>query len=513
MRNKILAALACSILTITSCSDSGQGPGLSDLSLWAVDTLAKASQPEFAEIKLSPRFRSGKHEYEAEVEYGVTNLHILAWGGTPSTSISASRITPDGTEEQITQTFVADTLSMNFSSSDDGVKTTQTAIVVDGADLSVVLEKDADFVRVFRQIGVGTNTLKIRTLLDTGEEGRTYTIDLVRRRPDLNDPLAAQLHFIESLKSEGWDEVIAAIESGADVNVPLEEGSKSMTPLAFAAAAGQREAVSRMIEAGADVNLGVISGDSDLPTGMSPLMLAAAAAQADLIPMLIGAGADSNYEIPGDQTSFGQKAEGAGLTALTVAVNTDQAETVRQLIQAGADANHAMPNQEGPMADSSSGATLLMLAVNKNNAEIAQLLIDGGANLNYVIPGERQTFGQNPGTAGLTALTLAVKGNSAEMARLLISAGADINHKMPDQEGAMGDGTGGVSLLMFAVDDGHGEMVRMLLDADADVNYEIPGERPFGRNSRTAGVTALRIAKAGDNKEITDMLLEAGARE
>ena len=483
------------------------------MSLWAVDTLAETDQPEFAEIKLSPSFRSRRNKYEAEVGFGVTNLHILAWAVTPATSITASRMTPDGAEEQISQTFAADTLSINFSSGDEGVETTQSAVVVDGADLSVVLEKDADFVRVLKPVRVGTNTLKIRTLLESGEEGRTYTIDLVRRSPDLNDPLAAQLLFDESVASEDWDEVIAAIDSGAAVNVPLEDGSRSMTPLGFASGAGKAEVVSRMIEAGADPDMGVISGDSDLPTGMSPLMLAIAGGGTDVIPVLIGADADVNYEIPVEENPFGQMAESAGLTALAAAVNVEQPEAARLLIEAGADVNHAMPSQGGPMSDASGGAALLMLAVNKNNTEIAQLLIDGGADLNYVIPGERGPFGQNAQTAGFTALTLAVRGNSADMSRLLIGAGADINHKFPDQDGPMADGTGGVSLLMFAVNDGHGDIVRLLLDAGADVNYEIPGQRLFGRNSQTAGLTALRIANAGDNKAITEMLLEAGARE
>ena len=113
---------------------------MSDLSFWAIDNLAKADQPEFAEIKLSPSFGLGRHDCVAELDYRVTGLQILASAETPAPDIFVGLIVPYRSEEQGTQTFAADSLSLHVSSSNEGVKTTQRDIVLNGADLSTLLD-------------------------------------------------------------------------------------------------------------------------------------------------------------------------------------------------------------------------------------------------------------------------------------------------------------------------------------------------------------------------------------
>ena len=646
----LLVTIVLAAVVVYSCSgdqDSINGPRLSELSLWAVDTMSDSTPPEFAELPLKPAFRGSKGKYEAEVGYGVKSLHILAWASLPPASILATQIMPEGEEKEITTTFVADHMSFRSSTSPDGTKTSQTQLILDGADLTKVTEQDAEFMRILKPLRVGETLVRIKVAGEKdAQESSTYTINVTRSRPQLDSARALQDHFRESVRIEDWSEVVHAINSGASVNESVEVDDKSLSAVAFAAVAGQDEAVALMIEAGADVNTGVTSGDRELPSGVSPLMMAVAeervgtvrllvdagadinhalnstdeqlastfrsnsgifapgttalslaagvgnteivsmlvdagagAETADqndqdvgstggisallravaneneeiariligaganvnqtfpeqtsragdatggisalmiainksnegLARILIEAGADLNYQIPGERR-FGSNPETAGLTALLLTVTNDQPEMARLLIEAGANVDQTLPEQTSRAGDATGGISALMIAINKSNEGLARILIEAGADLNYQIPGG-QPFGSNPETAGLTALLLTVTKDQPEMARLLIEAGANVDQTFPEQTSKAGDATGGVAALMLAVDRGYTEMVRVLLDGGADLNYEVPGERPFGKNPETAGLTALRIATAKEDEELVKLLLVAGASD
>ena len=559
----LLITIALAAVVVYSCSgdqDSINGPRLGKLSLWAVDTMSDPTPPEFTELPLKPAFRGSKGKYEAEVGYGVKSLHILAWASLPPASILATQIMPEGEEKEITTTFVADHMSFRSSTSPDGTKTSQTELILDGADLTKVTEQDAEFMRILKPLRVGETLVRIKVAGEKdAQESSTYTINVTRSRPQLDSARALQDHFRESVRIEDWSEVVHAINSGASVNESVEVDDKSLSAVAFAAVAGQDEAVALMIEAGADVNTGVTSGDRELPSGVSPLMMAVAEERVGTVRLLVDAGADINHalnstdeqpanafrsnsgifapgttalslaagvgntEIVSMLVDAGAGAETAeqneqdvgstdGISALLRAVANENEEIARILIDAGADVNATLPEQKFSAGEATGGVSALMIAINKSNEELARILIKAGANLNYQVPGERP-FGPNPETAGLTALLLTVTNDQPEMARLLIQAGADVNQTLPEQDRPTGSATGGVSGLMLAVDKGYAEMVRVLLDGGAEVNYEVPGERPFGKNPSTAGLTALRIATAKEDAAMVKVLLDAGASD
>ena len=562
---RLLVTISLAAMVVYSCSgdqDSINGPRLGKLSLWAVDTMSDSTPPEFAELPLKPAFRGSKGKYEAEVGYGVKSLHILAWASLPPASILATQIMPEGEEKEITTTFVADHMSFRSSTSPDGTKTSQTELILDGADLTKVTEQDAEFMRILKPLRVGETLVRIKVAGEKdAQESSTYTINVTRSRPQLDSARALQDHFRESVRIEDWSEVVHAINSGASVNESVEVDDKSLSAVAFAAVAGQDEAVALMIEAGADVNTGVTSGDRELPSGVSPLMMAVAEERVGTVRLLVDAGADINHALnstdeqpanafrsnsgifaPGTtalslaagvgnteivsmlvDAGAGAGAETAeqndqdvgstgGISALLRAVANENEKIARILIGAGAEVNATMPAQTSRAGDATGGISALMIAINKSNEGLARILIEAGADLNYQIPGERP-FGSNPETAGLTALLLMVTNDQPEMARLLLESGANVNQTLPEQDRPTGSATGGVSGLMLAVDKGYAEMVRVLLDGGAEVNYEVPGERPFGKNPSTAGLTALRIATAKEDEEMVKLLLNAGARD
>ena len=112
----------------------------------------------------------------------------------------------------------------------------------------------------------------------------------------------------------------------------------------------------------------------------------------------------------------------------------------------------------------------------------------------------------------MSALLLAVSKSNEAIVRLLIEAGVDVNAAFPEQGFPASKSTGGVSALILAVNSGQEEIVRLLIEAGADVSYQIPGERRMGRNPKTAGLTALRVAKAKDYSGIAELLRKAGAK-
>lgn len=229
--------------------------------------------------------------------------------------------------------------------------------------------------------------------------------------------------------------------------------------------AGELEAISAAISAGADVN-------ATTADGTTALQWAVHADQAESVALLLAAGADANL----------RNRYGVGAAAL--AAENGNGLILKMLLEAGVDANQALPG----------GETLLMTAARTGDAESVRALLISGANPNH----REETRGQ-------TALMWAAANNNAAAIELLAAHGADINLRT-DNPSRGGDRTfaypapTGFSALMFAVRDGHFEATRSLLNAGAEVNDQV-----------SDGQSALVVATANANWELAAFLIERGA--
>ena len=239
----------------------------------------------------------------------------------------------------------------------------------------------------------------------------------------------------------------------------------SDTPLPDAAKTGDHAAVSRLLEAGIDVD----APESD---GTTALHWAVYRDDAELAVTLIDAGADANV------------VNRNGATPLTLACTNSNPNMVERLLAAGADANLA-PTGEPPLmscartgqvgavralraagadidaADVWRGQTPLMWAAAENHVAVMNVLLEGGADIDAFSTGQ------------FSALMFAVRQDARDAVRLLIDAGADVNLVAPEAP------AGGArrrrnpvagSLLSIAVSNRHYTVAGMLLDAGADPN-------------------------------------------
>ncbi len=193
---------------------------------------------------------------------------------------------------------------------------------------------------------------------------------------------------------------------------------RSMTPLHYAAEAGNAAAVRAFLDAGADV-------DAMMSPGYTPLHLAACVGAPEALKLLIDKGADVNAR--------GRN----GRIPLHYASQTGGRAVANLLLQAGAKVD----------ARDKTDHTPLMEAARFNLVDVVQLLIKRGANLNA---------GDN---YGFSALSHACRVRVVKTAAALIKAGADIDHV---------DSRGWTSL-HHAARFSPPELVKILLDAGADI--------------------------------------------
>ncbi|MCY4599514.1 MAG: ankyrin repeat domain-containing protein [Acidobacteria bacterium] len=242
-------------------------------------------------------------------------------------------------------------------------------------------------------------------------------------------------------------------------------------PLIEAVKAGDREAASRLLNAGEDPNAG-------LPDGTTALHWAAYRDDIDAVELLVAAGAAVGA------------ANRYGATPLSLAADAGYGAVVERLLAAGADANTALPG----------GETTLMTAARTGNLQSVAALVAAGADVNAA----EETRGQ-------TALMWAAGEGHAGVIRVLLEAGADLHarsHGPESAEAAAGSGTytrrvrrmDEFTPFLFAVRAGRTEAVQALLDGGADVNETAPD-----------GTSALVIAAANAHWELAAFLLEKGA--
>lgn len=192
-----------------------------------------------------------------------------------------------------------------------------------------------------------------------------------------------------------------------DVLVDPNHDAAGTTPLIWAMAGGQIEAVELLLDRGAAPG----AKDAD---GRSALALAVAQADDRLLTAMLKAGADPNQRV------------WMSMTPLEYVIGRERSvQCARVLIDAGADVNH-----------SETDGAPLTTAARRNDVAVARLLIAAGAHLNAPVEN--------------LPIVSAVRRGGDEMSRLLIESGAEIARAELD-------------LLRLAVESGNVELVTLLL--------------------------------------------------
>ncbi len=283
------------------------------------------------------------------------------------------------------------------------------------------------------------------------------------------------------------------VSSRDAANTPGQFGA---TPLMDAAAAGSVEAMTFLIDKGADI-------DAQNPFGTTALMMSAT--QVAKVRLLLDRGAKANIASKQGRTALfvaamsepsaaivqSLIAKGADVhakdafqnTTLTAAAYGNDLETIRLVLDAGVDVN----------ATGVTGVTPLLGASYNGNLAAVRLLLSKGANVNATarMP---TLFPIDPPKSGPIALTdvtpllAATSVAPADLIKALIDAGADINAK---------DGRG-MTPLMLAVATNHQNpaVIRLLLGRGADVTVQSKvGETAADWARKLASPTGLELLK------------------
>ena len=182
-------------------------------------------------------------------------------------------------------------------------------------------------------------------------------------------------------------------------------GATAESPVADAAARGDREAVKSLLKQAADVN--AAQGD-----GMTALHWAAMNGDVELAQMLIFAGANVRAT-----TRLGT------YTPLYLASQQGHGKVIQALVKAGADVKAGTPN----------GTTPLMVAAASGEIDAVRALIEGGADVNA-----------KDGVRAQTPIMYAAASNRAAVIELLASKGADLKatNKVSDLANLSREGAG-----------------------------------------------------------------------
>ena len=268
--------------------------------------------------------------------------------------------------------------------------------------------------------------------------------------------------FYAAIRANDLARLDSLLAGGASPNVADPRGGA--TPLMYAAAVGSVEAMSRLVDRGANVNATSSSGATALMWAATDL---------EKVRLLLDRGADPKAVAK------------SGKTALALAAQTGgSADIVRLLIAKGSDVK----------AVDGFKSTLLHAAALGNDLDTIRQLSDAGLDVNAV------------NFPGFTPVGISASQGNVAAVKLWLSKGANVNV-------ATGDGAfqkvkaGSIALghltpLMYAVTYGRTEMVKTLLDAGANVNAV-----------DVRGMTPLMLAVANDrqNGEIIGGLISKGA--
>lgn len=223
------------------------------------------------------------------------------------------------------------------------------------------------------------NVPAIRILLDAGANtyltGHGDAVQIVMRRGhqnalqlllshrgDLPDPAPADSALLDALTENDTDR-LTALAADHDYTTLTDFAGRPAVQAAARANAG--EAIRWLAANGADI-------DAADAIGFTALFEAARDGQAQAVSVLLDLGADANRRADASALS---------LTPLHMAAIGDHAEIVERLLASGAD-----PDVQGTM-----GATPLMWAVFEGSQNSARVLLEGGANAGLAT-GDGTTF-------------------------------------------------------------------------------------------------------------------------
>ena len=268
--------------------------------------------------------------------------------------------------------------------------------------------------------------------------------------------------FYSAIRDNDLARLQAMLKGGANLNASDPRGGG--TPLMYTAAVGSIEAMTMLLEQGADVNAANNVGATALMWAVTDI---------DKVRLLLARGADAKV--------VSQR----GRTALFLAARSDRsADIVKLLIATGADVNAA----------DAAKMTVLHSAAWGNDTETVRLVVNAGANVNAV------------DFAGFTALIHAASNRNLDAVRLLLAKGADVNARSGDgsfQKVKAGSiALGYFTPLTAAAPLGSRDLIAALLDAGAKINV-----------ADLRGMTPLMLAVANDRQQldVIRLLLSRGA--
>jgi ankyrin repeat protein len=265
--------------------------------------------------------------------------------------------------------------------------------------------------------------------------------------------------------------VRALLKKAADVNAAQGDG---MTALHWAAMNGDAELADMLIIAGANLRATTRLGN------YTPLFLAAQQGNASILQALIKAGADI------------KAATANGTTPLMAAAASGEVDAVRVLVENGGEVNGR---------DGVRWQTPIMYAAASNRAAVIEYLASKGADLTLTskvsdlanLSREGAGFGGNPQVPGAPPRPNA----PAAAARRAPMPGVDRNYSLNELIIAHG----GLTPLLYAVRQGYAESTLALLKAGADVNAPSVGDK----------TTPLLMAIINGHFDLAKVLLDHGA--
>jgi ankyrin repeat protein len=229
---------------------------------------------------------------------------------------------------------------------------------------------------------------------------------------------------------------LAALAERADPNQTEPDGT---TPLHWAVHNNDAELVTKLIAAGANVN---VANDY----GATPMSEAAIAANVDVLKALLAAGANV------------ESANADGQTALMVVARGGNVAAAELLIARGANVN---------AREQRKGQTALMWAVAQSQPAMVALLLKHGADVearSNTTDYERQVTAEprqkNLMSGGFTPLLYAARQGCLDCAKALVGAGAAVDRTDPD----------GVTPLLSALLNAHFDTAKFLLEKGANPN-------------------------------------------
>ena len=236
--------------------------------------------------------------------------------------------------------------------------------------------------------------------------------------PDKISPSNAPLNkkIIALCRRGTLDEIIAALDNGADVNFI---NNNSNTPLIIASQFGDANMVKLLIERGANINY-------QNSLGNTALHVAAEYGTSDTIEALLNAGADIDLKnnkdlLPYDLVTKRKALKNSELLEkmMKPKMNTDYQKNFIKICRAGTEQeiSEAINSGVNVNVKNKSLSTALMFAARYNTAEAVEILINAGANLN-----SQDIYGN-------TALIYAASFNTDDVVKVLIDGGSDIEIK------------------------------------------------------------------------------------